>query len=274
MLRTWVRGRKGVAVGVASAAVVGLGGAATVAFCGDGGPSKYVAVGAAGGSAAPGDSVAPTGTVRLVPLDPGSTGSPASSGSGRQGGGDDKSGDGKGSGGGSSAGDSPGTGSSSSTGTGSSGSASDDGSGSGSGSGTQSGNKGGGTPGTPTGSGSGSGSSSGTPAGSGTPASPAPAALKVDDPVLKDADDRWCQDVTLKMRNSGGTEVRSGTVTFETHIIGALGVDWATIESTEKLPVPIGPGEQKEKTWTVCVDSWRVPLGMHVETRDVSVKWK
>ncbi|MEU6847546.1 hypothetical protein ABZ930_37375 [Streptomyces sp. NPDC046716] len=274
MLRTWVRGRRGVAVGVASAAVVGLGGAATVAFGGDGGPSKYVAVGAAGDSAAPGDSVAPTGKVELVPLDPDS---PASSGSGRRGDGDgDGDGDGKGSGGGAPAGDSsragsPGSGKGDPRSPGASGS-----SGTAGGGGTQSGGKGGGTAGTPSGSGSGSGSGtgSGTPAGGGTPSTPAPAALKVGDPVLKDADERWCQDVTLTLHNSGGTAVRSGTVTFETHVIGALGVDWATVESTEKLPVPIGPGEKKEKTWTVCVDSWRVPLGMHVETRDVSVEWK
>jgi hypothetical protein len=24
----------------------------------------------------------------------------------------------------------------------------------------------------------------------------------------------------------------------------------------------------------VCVDAWRVPLGMHIETRDVTVRWK
>jgi hypothetical protein len=24
----------------------------------------------------------------------------------------------------------------------------------------------------------------------------------------------------------------------------------------------------------VCVDAWRVPLGMHVETREVDVRWK
>ncbi|MFE6890018.1 hypothetical protein [Streptomyces sp. NPDC057694] len=268
MLRTWVRGRRGVAVGVASAAVVGLGGAATVAFGGDGGPSKYVAVGAAGGSDAPADSVAPTGKVELVPLDPDS---PGSSGSGRDGstpkGGAKAGGKGGGEksagGGGSAAGGSAGAGSSgpgsSGAGAGSSGS-----SGSTGGGGAQSGGKGG-TP---------SGSGSGTPTGGGTSSSPAPAALKVGDPVLKDADERWCQDVTLALHNSGGSAVRSGTVTFKTHIIGALGVDWATIESQEKLPVPIGPGEKKEKTWTVCVDSWRVPLGMHVETRDVSVQWK
>ncbi|WP_338698219.1 hypothetical protein V2W30_19440 [Streptomyces sp. Q6] len=93
------------------------------------------------------------------------------------------------------------------------------------------------------------------------------------EPVLKDADQRWCQNVTLRLVNSGGTAVRSGTVTFRTHVIGALGVDWATVVTTQKLPVPIGAGEKKEKTWTVCVDSWRVPLGMHVETRDVDVQW-
>ncbi|WP_323178603.1 hypothetical protein [Streptomyces sp. NBC_01381] len=80
--------------------------------------------------------------------------------------------------------------------------------------------------------------------------------------------------MTVAFRNTGGTAVRSGTVTFETHVIGALGVDWATLESTEKLPAPIGAGKRVEKTWSVCVDAWRVPLGMHVETRDVSVKWK
>jgi hypothetical protein len=76
------------------------------------------------------------------------------------------------------------------------------------------------------------------------------------------------------MVNTGGAAVRSGTVTFGTHIIGALGIDWATVESAQDLPVPIGAGKRKKKTWTVCVDAWRVPIGMHVETRDVSVEWK
>jgi hypothetical protein len=96
----------------------------------------------------------------------------------------------------------------------------------------------------------------------------------VGDPELKDTDQRWCQDVTLVLRNSGGSAVRSGTVTFETHVIGALGIDWATLKTEKKLPVPIGAGEKKEKTWTICVDSWRVPLGMHLETQDVTVKVK
>jgi hypothetical protein len=63
-------------------------------------------------------------------------------------------------------------------------------------------------------------------------------------------------------------------VTLGTHIIGALGIDWATIGSTEALPAPIAAGARKAGTWTVCVDAWRVPLGMHIETRDVSVRWK
>ncbi|MBO1336659.1 hypothetical protein [Streptomyces sp. VRA16 Mangrove soil] len=269
MLRTWIRGRRGIAAGVASAAVVGLGGAAAVAFGGDGGPSKYVAVGAAGTSSAPGDSVAPTGKVEYVPLDSDAAGpSGSASGTGR--------GDGKGKSARSGAGAADGKGAGA-EGDGSSGSGSgsgpDSGSGADSGSGEGAGSGSGGTgvdsPGTP------SGSVSHAQPGSGGSASPAgPAALKVSEPVLKDADERWCQDVTLTLRNSGGSAVRSGTVTFETHIIGALGVDWATVESTEELPVPIGAGEKKEKTWKVCVDSWRVPLGMHVETRDVSVRWK
>lgn len=93
-------------------------------------------------------------------------------------------------------------------------------------------------------------------------------------PVREPADERWCERVTVAFHNTGGTAVRSGTVTFGTHIIGALGIDWGTIESTEGLPAPIAAGARKEQTWTVCVDAWRVPLGMHVETRDVSVRWE
>ncbi|WP_306801440.1 hypothetical protein [Streptomyces sp. T12] len=93
-------------------------------------------------------------------------------------------------------------------------------------------------------------------------------------PDREPTDKRWCEKVTLDFHNSGGTAVRSGTVTFGTHVIGALGIDWATVESTEELPAPIGAGARKEKTWTVCVDAWRVPLGMHIETRDVAVRWK
>ncbi|MEV5800182.1 hypothetical protein [Streptomyces collinus] len=105
-------------------------------------------------------------------------------------------------------------------------------------------------------------------------ASPAPADLTWGAAERADTDRRWCEKVTVPFHNAGGTPVRSGTVTFGTHIIGALGVDWATVESTAALPVPIGPGARTDHTWTVCVDAWRVPLGMHVETRDVSVRWE
>lgn len=104
-------------------------------------------------------------------------------------------------------------------------------------------------------------------------ASPAPAALTWTGPRLADGAHRWCDEVTLGFRNSGGSPVRSGTVTFGTHIVDALGIDWSTVRSTQDLPVPIGAGTGTSKTWTVCVESWRVPLGMHVETRDVSVQW-
>jgi hypothetical protein len=112
-----------------------------------------------------------------------------------------------------------------------------------------------------------------TPTTSRTPPS-GPAALQVSDPVRKATDHRWCEDVTLAFHNTGGTAVRSGTVTLGTHIIDALGIDWTTINSTEQLPAPIAAGTARTKTWTVCVDAWRVPLGMHVETRDVSVQWR
>jgi transcriptional/translational regulatory protein YebC/TACO1 len=92
--------------------------------------------------------------------------------------------------------------------------------------------------------------------------------------VRKATDKRWCEDVTLALRNTGGSAVRSGSVTFGTHVIGALGIDWATLESTAALPAPIEAGAREERTWTVCVDAWRVPIGMRVETRDVSVQWR
>ncbi|MER6671982.1 hypothetical protein [Streptomyces sp. NPDC000983] len=113
------------------------------------------------------------------------------------------------------------------------------------------------------------------PGASPTSAAPAaPAALVWAEPERAAAEQRWCEEVTLAFHNSGGTPVRSGTVTFGTHVIGALGVDWATVESDVGLPAPIGAGARTERTWTVCVEPWRVPLGMHVETRDVSVEWR
>ncbi|MGW7523607.1 hypothetical protein [Streptomyces sp. NPDC054783] len=103
---------------------------------------------------------------------------------------------------------------------------------------------------------------------------PTPADLSWGAPTTEPVDQRWCQKVTVGFRNSGGTAVRSGSVTFGTHIIGALGIDWGTVDSTVDLPAPIAPGAHEDRTWTVCVDAWRVPLGMHIETRDVSVRWK
>ncbi|MEV3852958.1 hypothetical protein AB0J38_01340 [Streptomyces sp. NPDC050095] len=270
MLRTWLRERRGVTVG-ASVAVVCLSAGAVAGFGGSGGPAAYVAVGAAGGSPGePGSSVAPTGKVQLVPLDsdPGSDAG-STPGKGKSGGKSSGKGAGKGASTGSGAGSAePGA-------SGSAGSPS----GSSSGSPSASSSPGGGHVSRPSGSAGAGGSSgaggsgnSGAPSGGST--SGGPASLTVSEPAYKDTDKRWCQDVTLVLRNSGGSAVRSGTVTFGTHIIGGLGIDWATIESTEKLPAPIEAGAEKKKTWTVCVESWRVPLGMHIETRDISVEWK
>ncbi|MET9493878.1 hypothetical protein [Streptomyces sp. NPDC006552] len=273
MLRTWVRGRRGAAVGAALGATVCLG---TVAALGGGdGPEGYVAVGAAGGSSgSPGKSAAPDGKVRLLPLDsapPGPSGSPPGASGPPEASGTGDPANSAGAEGTSGASDTPGASGTSGAGASAGGASAS--------SGAASGTEGAGTPG---GSGTGTGgnttprhgsSASGSPGGTTAPSPAGPAALTVSEPVLADAGRRWCQDVTLLLRNSGGSAVRSGTVTFETHVIGALGVDWATLKSAEKLPVPLGAGEEKKKTWTVCVASWRVPLGMHVETRDVSVDW-
>ncbi|QKZ20260.1 hypothetical protein [Streptomyces chartreusis] len=253
---TSTHGRRCALIG-ASAAVVCLGG--TPAACGGGGGDDgYVATGAAGGPPrVSGTAAAPTGEVTLVPLDGAESVGASDSGTGGRGS------DGAGSGNSPGSEVSQGPTSAAVTGPeGTDGPASPP-------SGTR------GPADTPAGSattpGGSSGSSGGGPASS---APPSPAKLAVSDPVRKPTDKRWCEKVTLDLRNSGGTPVRSGTVTFGTHIIGALGIDWATIESSEELPAPIGAGERKEKTWTVCVDAWRVPLGMHIETQDVSVQWK
>ncbi|MEU7581884.1 hypothetical protein AB0B50_30290 [Streptomyces sp. NPDC041068] len=244
----------------AGAAVVCLGG--LLAACGSESGDGYVATGAAGAAPerAPGKAVGPTGDVRLVPLDE----AKASGGKGKEGrGGSSKApsgaGSGEGSGEGDSEGKSPGSTDSSDT-------SATPGGASSPGNGTDSGRTEGG-----------SGSSPSAPEKEkpGTSTPPAgPAELKVGAPEREAADKRWCEKVTVTFRNTGGSPVRSGTVTFGTHIIGALGVDWDTIESTVGLPAPIAPGEQKKKTWPVCVDAWRVPLGMHIETQDVDVTWK
>ncbi|KMS73597.1 hypothetical protein ACM01_17805 [Streptomyces viridochromogenes] len=241
---TWTHGRRCALLG-ASAAVVCLGGA--LAACGGGGGGDgYVATGAAGGPPrVSGTAVAPTGGVTLVPLDgpegdrgagnsPGLEGSQAPSAG--------PAGNERPAGRPSDAAREPAVAPTDSA--------------------------------TPPGSSPTPSSPPSPPAPATTAAPASPAKLTVSAPVREPTDKRWCEKVTLDFRNSGGTAVRSGTVTFGTHIIGALGIDWATVESTEELPAPIGAGAREEKTWTVCVDAWRVPLGMRVETRDVSVRWK
>ncbi|WP_323182576.1 hypothetical protein [Streptomyces sp. NBC_00094] len=112
-----------------------------------------------------------------------------------------------------------------------------------------------------------------SPSASPTP-SPGPALLTVSAPVLADSDRRWCEQVTVTFRNTGGSAARSGTVTFATHVIGGLGVDWATITSSRPLPAPIAAGTARTETYSVCVDSWRVPLGMRIDTRQVTATWQ
>jgi len=102
----------------------------------------------------------------------------------------------------------------------------------------------------------------------------APAGLLIGVPRLADTDVRWCEKVTLDFLNTGHRPVTAGTVTFGTHIIGALGIDWATVTSTHKLPLPLAPDRRKSGSWRVCVDGWRVPAGMHLDTRDVAFSWK
>ncbi|MFF3963386.1 hypothetical protein ACFYZI_17670 [Streptomyces griseorubiginosus] len=234
---TWTHGRRCALLG-ASAAVVCLG--AVLASCGGGDGEGYVATGAAGGPTVSSDTaVMPTGDVTLVPLQGTASrpaGSPASANPATPHG--------------TSAG-------STAVGTTRAGTTPDVG-------GTTD------APERPT-EGPGDGRSpSASPSAAGIPE---PAALDWSEPVREATDRRWCEDVTLDFRNTGGSPVTSGAVTFGTHVIGALGIDWATVESTVGLPVPIDAGARREKTWTVCVDAWRVPLGMRVETRDVTVRW-
>ncbi|MFJ6012056.1 hypothetical protein [Streptomyces sp. NPDC092952] len=243
-------GRRGTLI-AASAAVLCLGG--VLAACGGGAAETgHAALGAAGTDPGAGAGDAP-GKVTLVPLDPdgrspgtgngaGTGGRADGSGSGEKAGGRDRNGSG-GSSGGASGGASR----------------------------SPSGVPGRGTGATPRPT---APSAPSTPSGPSTPSTPGtpsgPAELSVGDPVREAADERWCEKVTVEFRNTGGSPVRAGTVTFATHVIGSLGVDWATVESTGPLPAPIDAGAARTATYTVCVDAWRVPLGMHVETRDVT----
>ncbi|UQA94167.1 hypothetical protein [Streptomyces halobius] len=121
----------------------------------------------------------------------------------------------------------------------------------------------------------GSGSPTPRPPSPALPAGPdTPAGLVIGRPALVDTDVRWCEKVTVDFLHTGKRPVTAGTITFGTHVIGPLGIDWATIDSTRRLPLPLAPGERKTGTWRVCVDAWRVPLGMHIDTRDVTFDWK
>ncbi|MFI1441128.1 hypothetical protein [Streptomyces fructofermentans] len=238
VVRDSMSGRRG-ALGGAAATVVCLGMVLVACGAGGGGPGRV----AVQRPPAPGGAVAPTGEVELTPLDgPSAADGPAGEGSSR----------------GPAAPD---------TGGGPSASGADAGPDR---DGARTAPARGGDSVRPSGS-SAPGGPSGAPSAT---TAPRPAALSAGTPEREPADRRWCEKVTVGFRNTGGTAVRSGTVTFGTHIIGALGTDWATVESTEELPVPIAAGGHTERTWTVCVDAWRVPLGMHVETRDVSVRWE
>ncbi|MFB7496016.1 hypothetical protein ACFC09_15215 [Streptomyces sp. NPDC056161] len=104
------------------------------------------------------------------------------------------------------------------------------------------------------------------------PTKPAgPAVLTVGKPQLSDTDKPSCENVAVDIRNTGGTTATSGTLYFGTHIIGPLGIDWATITQTRELPAPVPAGGHVEGRWTLCVDDWRVPPGWHIDTSDVSV---
>lgn len=90
--------------------------------------------------------------------------------------------------------------------------------------------------------------------GSGTSGSGGDGALHVSSPHPASAGVPWCEKVTLTFTNTGGAPVHSGTVDFDTHIVGALGVPWVTQTSHRRLPVPIAPGDSTTKSWKVCVD--------------------
>ncbi|MFB6823060.1 hypothetical protein ACFCXA_15920 [Streptomyces virginiae] len=131
-------------------------------------------------------------------------------------------------------------------------------------------------PTTPTSPGGGPGAPTSPPGRPGTtpPAPPStPARLTLSTPVRSAAADRWCERVTVTFTNTGTTAARAGTVSFATHIIGALGIDWATITTNQPLPAPLAGGASTTRTYTVCVEPWRVPLGMHVDTRKVTATW-
>ncbi|CAM5503573.1 hypothetical protein SAVIM338S_03656 [Streptomyces avidinii] len=242
--------------------------AAAAALTGCGGPARegYVAVGAA--AAVPerdaGENVAPKGGVEFQPLPPATAGAGGSSSSTSTGAPESQPPGGSGQGGatttapggsGNRPGTAPGARPPTTQGTAPDGST--------------------GSPGSTGSAGPGTPSGPATKPGTTTPAPPpaTPARLSVGTPVRSAAAERRCEQVTVPFTNTGGTAARSGTVTFATHIIGALGVDWATITSAQPLPAPIAGNTTKTQTYQVCVEAWRVPLGMRVETQKVTATW-
>ncbi|WP_052434432.1 hypothetical protein [Streptacidiphilus melanogenes] len=144
------------------------------------------------------------------------------------------------------------------------------GGGTGTGSGTGAGS--GGTPSSPPAQGGGHGGTGGSTGGgatggTGTPPPQTPASLAVTALQTADTAQRWCQKVTLTLANSGDRAATGGTVTFATHVIGALGVDWWTYRTSQPLAAPVAGHASADESWTICLDAWRVPLGMHLETR-------
>ncbi|MET8749744.1 hypothetical protein ABZW32_06610 [Streptomyces sp. NPDC004667] len=282
--------------GSRTALALALCASAATALAGCGGPARdgYVALGAAapGPERGAGENVAPRGGVEFQALPPGAGSSVTSPGpSGDRPGGSSAPGgatatppggsaDGPGippgagtptvpdpSGGagtsGTGTGGTPGSGSTGGSGSGGSGSTGGSG-----GSGSTGGSGGSPTPPAPP------GTKPGTPPPP-TPSPPpaTPARLTLSAPARAAASERWCERVTVTFTNTGSTAARSGTVTFATHVIGALGIDWATVTTSQPLPAPIAGGTSKTQTYTVCVESWRVPLGMHVDTRNVTATY-
>ncbi|MEU9389525.1 hypothetical protein AB0D86_05915 [Streptomyces sp. NPDC048324] len=76
--------------------------------------------------------------------------------------------------------------------------------------------------------------------------------------------------MTVQFHNGGGSPVTSGVVTFGTHILDAFGGDWKTMTQTRGLSAPVPAGATADRTWTLCVDSWRVPSGWHIDTPNVA----
>ncbi|MCK1794762.1 hypothetical protein MTQ01_01720 [Streptomyces sp. XM4193] len=125
----------------------------------------------------------------------------------------------------------------------------------------------------------GGGESGGSEGDSSGPPSPGetaegPAKLSVGDHERAPGEERWCERVTFPVHNSGGAAVSSGSVTFTTRIVGLLGGTWGNVDTRQNLRAPIEAGARADQSYTVCVDSWRVPIGMSIETTGVKVDWK